>query len=332
MTLPSAQVYFFTGSHTYKLENALKGWVTQFEEKHGNYNLSRIDVAASETTMAELRQHLSAPPFLSEKRLVVLKNFPFQAEKKFSKEKEEKETYLLEAIKTLPETTICVLFSEKPDMRRKAAKELEKSTTLRRMEWNDFEKEEMIYEKVGKVTSAALRKFLFDYLGNDPIRIASELEKLQMFAGGEQLTREIIEELAIPALEESVFSLLDAATGKNPKRALQLLEKLLLMWEDIFAVLNMLIWQYEQLFYVKELSSLKKSDGEIMEITGQKPYSLQKNKQMLPRHSMESLSKSIELLYDFDVRIKTGAIKTTQEDQKSFEGAVTELILSLCML
>src|SRR3989338_4257193 len=95
-----SNVYFMTGDDFFSLREEVERWKEAFLEKFGDSDLEELDGESVE--LAVLRNALSSLPFLSEKRLVVLKNF-------LSSQKAEQANLILPLLEQIPESTVLVL-------------------------------------------------------------------------------------------------------------------------------------------------------------------------------------------------------------------------------
>src|SRR3989344_8432658 len=162
------------GTNTFLVQLELKKLTSDFVGKYGDISLERLD--GEETTYEKLSESLQSLPFLSERKLVVVKNPA--ANKQFS----EKFEQLLE---TIPQTTDVVLIEPKPDKRTVFYKTLQKHTDFR--DFPELYAQEMPKWLVSQVSlqGATLKMedaaYLVQRIGPKQQLLSKELEKLLLY-------------------------------------------------------------------------------------------------------------------------------------------------------
>lgn len=130
----------------------------------------------------------------------------------------------------------------------------------------------------------------------------SELEKLKIYAGKSQITKNTVKEICVT--NEDLFAFAEFLTEGNLTKALVEYQKLLTKKHplEILSVLHTLIHGKIQ---IKALSASNSSD-EIAKIINMHPYRVKLEMQKLKNVSLKSLVKLKKNLTDAEYRIKSG--------------------------
>lgn len=139
-------------------------------------------------------------------------------------------------------------------------------------------------------------------VGSNLRMLDSELEKLKIYAGKNQITKNTVNEICVT--NEDLFAFAEFLTEGNLTKALIEYQKLLTKKHplEILSVLHTLIHGKIQ---IKALSASNSSD-EIAKIINMHPYRVKLEMQKLKNVSLKSLVKLKKNLTDAEYRIKSG--------------------------
>lgn len=331
--IPEKEIIFLTGDNLPALSSELVKVKKQFIKEHGDLNISEYHVEDI-PDVNELRSSLYAMPFLSEKRLVILRGFPFstefiEAHKSDNTAKKQMlddlENAVLEAFSELPDETVLILYSSSPDGRRKASKEVLKIAQVKKFIGTNIIP--MMEERYKNLFNKQQFSYIFQRVGGHPLEFASALEKLALYSESSVLTKEIMFKLVPASLEQEVFTFIEELFSKRRVESLRSFEQLILQGENILKLLGLMVWQLEQLFFVKELLERKKTKQEIMDLTGIKPYSFQKVLPLTQKVSLKDIARVYDALVNFDRRLKNGTIQMEKDAPTEIIQAFSEVIL-----
>jgi len=294
-------VITLSGENGFALHQELRELVGTFLREHGEMALERID--GEEAEYVRIQEALTSLPFLSGKKMVVLRS-P-SANKKFT---EEAETLLA----GLPETTDVVLIEPKLDKRLSYYKYLKKSTDFR-----NFPELDLIglsrwlvqaaKEQGGSISPADAR-YLVERAGMNQQLLNSELEKL--IIRDPKITRLSIDELTEATPQSTIFQLLEAAFAGNAKKALGLYQEQRAMKVEPPQIIAMLAWQLHVLVIIKAAGA--KDAQQIAKEAKLSPYVVQKSVSIARKMSLSELRKLIADLLKIDVRSKRESIDSDE--------------------
>lgn len=319
-------VYLFYGKDRYSSTQKLKFWQENFIKKYGENSLETIDGAKLDPS--EFATNLESLPFLSEKRLVIVKNFLDLA-------KTEQQKKVATAIERTPD--FCLLVFQEDEIPEKINPVYKKIAKIGHLEefkaLSENEITRWILDKAKKENSKisfANASYLSQYCGPELWTISNEIEKLGLFANGQEITREMIEDLCVPSLSSSIFKLTDHVAQKNTKASLKTFAILKNSGEELGHIFFMLARHFRILIQVFELLGRGEKNFNITKKLNQHPFVIQKASDQAKNFSMEKLEKIYREFLSIDTGVKTGIIKSYKGDEREFELAIEKLIIGCC--
>lgn len=285
-----------TGTNHYLLSRKLKEVKSNFIAEYSDFGVESLD--GEEATLEQVKGALDAMPFLSDKKLLILKNLSA------NKDAAEK---IDELLGTVDESTELVIVEPKPDKRGSYYKTLSKKTDLQ--QYNELDENSLVNwltkeakERGGQLGLADAR-YLVDRVGVNQQLLERELTKLLDY--DKHITRVSIDDLTDASPQGTVFNLLDAAFSGNQKRTLEMYESQRAQKVEPQAILAMIVWQLNTVALV---SASKKSIDEIAKDTKQNPFVLKKAKAISDRLSPSELRELLDQLCILDKRLKSESI------------------------
>ena len=164
---------------------------------------------------------------------------------------------------------------------------------------------------------------MVDLLGPKPGLLASELEKVMIYAGASKTIDAALAGDVVGAFKlENVFNLTDALKSKNLGKALWLLANQLKHGEEPLKILGAIIWQFRFIWEVRHHMLRQLPAAQIARAMGSRPFVVEKAMPFAKAFSQQELRKNFEDLSHADRELKT----TGREPDRVLEG----LILKLC--
>lgn len=296
------------------------GWLLSSAERlvRASLNLSceelnSVQFFGDETPFSEIWNALQVLPFLSEKRLVTVREW-------YPKAAEISE--LAKFCASPAEGTVLVISNRKPsaDLCKKLACEVV-----------DCGKESE--DVVERWTAALCRNFgltmdydavaaLCAFCLYDMTRIVSELKKLADFSGGRKVTRWDVEENVSKDAEYQVYELTDSIQ-KRDGRSMAILEELLGKNDAGYLVLviGALFANFSRMYAVKTAGL---SAAELAKKLKVKEYAVKMSAKNGARFSAEQVARAMEMINDTEYRFKSGALAA--------DIAVRQIVLKLLTL
>jgi len=320
-------LFFFTGDNTQALQEKLKFWQHEFVKKHEPSNVTIYD-EVKQKDLADIISTVETHPFLSDKRMVIIKGLPQAANAK-----PKLETEILEdLLKDIPETSLVIFASSKPDKRTRFYKQLTKAAQV---ESFDLPKGRELGDWVlarlkarGKDIEAQALNLLIFSCAENLGRLAGEVEKLSLLET-EFLTTSDIERCVSSTPEAKIFKVLDLM-GKTTSHELLLeFQQLIKSGEDIMLVFFMIVRQFRLLIQMRSLLDRQASRAEIQKRLKLAPFQVGMLSQQAERFHQEKLKGVYQQLVDIDYQIKTGGIPLTTDNDELLHLRIDQFLCSL---
>lgn len=286
-----------TGSNSFALNVELKRLVADFVKEYGDIALEKVD--GEEVEYQKIVESIQSLPFLSARRLVVLRN-P-SAHKAFMEDFEK-------LTDTIPENSDILIVEPKVDKRTSYFKQLKKMKDF----YEFSELDEMALQKwavkfaleAGGQISSSDAAHLINLLGPSQQLLASELQKLLNY--NPKIDRSSIDELIEPMPQSTVFELMDAALSGNSKKALKIYGEQRLARVEPQEIMGMIAWQLHVLALIKAAGN--KTPDQIASEAKLHPFVVRKGLNITKNLSMQRIKKLVSKATEIDYRSKTEGI------------------------
>jgi DNA polymerase-3 subunit delta len=308
------RLYLLHGPEEFTKEQALSQLTEQLTEpQFRDLNYQMID--GTETNAGTIIAACETLPFLSERRLIVVKNYSGLGGKK-----DGDEEALKKYLERIPEST-CLVFYHRGDADKnrtiyKAIKKHGEAVEFVRLKNPELVKwTAKTFRRYNKEISREDLNYFLIQAGNSLEDIHNEIQKLSAYAGSSpRITREAIDNLITPSPEYTVFQLIDAVSVRRKGEALQLLEVLLESGQSVFGIITLIARQVKTMLlckdYVNRGISLDTAQSALKaEPYGLHPYAVKKGMDQSRNFTMEQLRDTLEKCLELDYGIKSGKIK-----------------------
>lgn len=261
-------LYLFIGEEHYLQSRAVQLLQDTIDESLRVFNLSILtigtDSGGSRTTAATAVDVANQMPMMASRRIVVVREF--------EKIKEDEQGVVFGYLKRPSPTTTLVFQAAAPDKRRKITAELVKNCTVVTFDLLDEGRasrwvKDRLKQSGSNIDPDAMR-LLMNLAGTGLIRLSNEIEKLAAYSDGGAISATTVQQLVARSSEHSSWEIWDAINGRDRKRALKLMERLL-NDTDALPILGSLASLYRRLLTGKELLETGASSQEITRATGQ---------------------------------------------------------------
>lgn len=320
-------VFLLHGNDNYQSSQKLKIWQDQFVKKYGED--SNIDTySGGKINISNFETDLRTTPFLSEKRMIIVKDFLSKGDKDDVKR-------ITKLLDKTPDTCVLIFFeSEKLSIASVAYKAINKVGKID--EFPALAQSQITNWIINKSKADGIKisyvtaNYLTAHCGTNLWTISNELEKLKTFVQDKEITNEIIDELTTPSLEASIFKLTDCISEKRTQKSLDVLKILNDNGEDLTQTFFMIVRQFRILIQTKDLVDKNESMASIGKKIKQKPFVVQKAKTQIKNFTAEKLREIYEQLLQIDIGFKTGKIKIIKGDNRQYKLAIEKFIIDCC--
>ncbi|MCR4703311.1 MAG: DNA polymerase III subunit delta [Saccharofermentans sp.] len=253
--------------------------------------------------MGKLEELISMPPWMSPKRLIVVKQSGLP-----NRELTEKD---LEILKNIPSSAVVAFFEDSADSRKKAFKAFLQYGTVASM--NGFEDNELIGWISNRFGKENLRigfdaaNSMASRCSGNMMELVNEINKLTLYCqskGYTEITPEIVE-LCCPAdLSGKIFDIMDACGSGNANIALGTLDKLIANKEPLVKIRASIAGHIKALIMAKEAGN----PGVLVDRTGMNDFRAKKLCSQARSFEMKELIKLYLAAADSDSDFKHGLI------------------------
>jgi DNA polymerase-3 subunit delta len=309
--------FLLHGEDDFSLEQEVAALRTKMgDAANGDLNTSEFDGAS--VSLPEILNAVSSYPFLSDRRLVIVKGLIGWITRKGAGEAGKKALeQLVEALPGLPEWSRLVFVERQtlPESNRvvKLAKEL--PTGYEKVFTAPSDSTSWIMRRARDAYSAEIEPRAAAALASitaGDLRMAdSELLKLVSYVDGQRPISEDDVSLLTPYLAEArVFDMVDALAEGRAAAALTMLHRVLMEKDqDPFKVYGMIVRQFRLLLTAKEYLVMGGAVPNMAEALKLNPFVAKKLAQQSRGFSLEELERIYRALGENDYKMKTGRIE-----------------------
>lgn len=290
---------FFYGSNSYAISRQVDSMIWAYMAKGGtDMGLARVEGASIKRN--ELLAHMTAAPFLSSSRLVIVEGVA--GNKTVGAD-------MAAILAKVPDTTVAVFVEPQVDQRTKAFKTLmgadrvvkfDHLTGPKLTQWIKGE-----VQKLGGTIDQEAIDELMRRTGDDQWRIAQEVNKLANYDS--TITSAQVALLVSATVEQSIFGLVESITMGRTGAALEAYQNLLRQREPEIKILVMIQWQLRNLLLAK--LSLNLAPAELAKAAGMSPYVAGKMMSLQGGKQEASITRAYLMSAECEYSIKAGLAK-----------------------
>ncbi len=308
-------VFLFTGEEQFLLDKELFRRKENFVLKYGQDSVFPFDVENFD--LGILKQAIYGGGLFVTKKMVVLNGIPLDATAKLSQEKKIPiETFLDDFLRRegkIPEETLLVFVSPKPDKRLKLFKFLERNTTVK--EFKQYKERELKEFIISQLSGIYIPNDVVEYflikVGADLYRLRFECEKLKIRCEAHTLTQidqALIDKVVFGMVETDAFTLLENIFT-HKKTSVEIIDKVKADGEDRNKFAGMLYRSLKlSLFIVDLYQSGVTNAAELASRLWAGPWQISKSLKAIGH--LQSVYDDMKVFYrglvELDYGIKTG--------------------------
>ena len=330
-------VYLVLGPEEYRRDEALRLLKSRImTDEAAGFDYSEF--TARNTSTAEILQAANIYPMLSKRRLVLVEdvnNFEKNREEDDgdshraakTRKSESELDMLLEGLESISPRSTVILTAMELDKRKKLYKFFQKNFCLCEFpKLNDVELQrwaEVFVRKSGYGMSSSSIRRVVEMAGSDLRTLASEFEKLTLFAGEEKNVPDaVIEDLVRTSRQQTIFNLTDAVGRRDGNGALKALNNLLGMGEHPLVVVTMLARQCRQMLIAIEGVRQRKSPRDIAAEAQIPPFKLDEFMRLARSSDQAVVEKMFLRLAAMDRQLKSSSM----DGRILLEGLICEFV------
>lgn len=309
----------FFGRERYLIDWAVGAIVKRYVNS-ATQALEYSKIQGESMTLAELQNSCETLPMLSEKRVVLVSDFPpfSGAKSKYMTEADEKA--LAEYLKEIPQSTLLIFTAETADKRRKLYKTIERLGGA--YEFGPLFRPLLIatikkrLSQAGKeAKSSAISQFI-DHTGYFDketqytlFHLENDIKKAVAHAWGSEVTAEDFLSVVSGNMDTDVFAMLDAVSRGEKSEAFVRLHNILDSGERVYGLLALICSQFEIMVSAQEMREEGRPIGLIQKELGVHEFRLKKALQFAQGYSLSRLRQILANAYQVDQNIKSGLLE-----------------------
>ena len=297
-------IYLLYGTKTFLIKEEIK----KITQKFDDINISHFDL--ENDLITDVIDDCLTFSLFSNNKLVICENADMFTGLS-SKDSEIIEEYLNNFNSNT--TLVLTVNNEKLDERKKITKLIKKVGKV--ISFNDnINPYEIVKECLKDYEiSTNLISLLIDRVGDNPLILKNEIEKIKLYKDNKTITKEDIINVTTKKVDTDIFKLLDYIVSDNKSKALEIYYEMLKMNEEPIKIIIMLSNQFRIMYQAKELIKKGLSEKDIADILKIHPYRVKLAIQNGRKYSKETLLNYLSELADIDIDIKTGKINSNLE-------------------
>jgi len=315
MKVPNCLLLY--GTEEYYIDDAVKMAKNKYVDE--NYeSMNYMEFEKLESSFVEFYEFATTFPFMSEKKLCVVKDAGFLTSSGSLGKKEEEQ--LLDFIEKDYDSciTIFLIKGGKPDLRKKTVKNI-KDKIFEINKLNEAELSKYIVNKF-KNYNLSITMQDADYIANNCgyleyestvslYHVNNEIDKVALYnKNSKNVSIDDIDKLLIKSVESNIFKLVDFICEGNKKKAFDILEEMLLNNTPEQFIIHMIARQYRMLYQYVILQSKGYNFNDIMTQMKLKNFVATKLSKQARSLNLKQIEMYMEKFLEIDRKIKTGEL------------------------
>jgi DNA polymerase-3 subunit delta len=304
-------VFLFHGSDTFIIKSKIKNLVNKYDVD--DFNVTTYDM--EETSIKDAINDAETIPFMSEKKIVIIKNAYFLSPQKPPKDIDTNFDVLKRYLDNPVKETILVISAPYPklDERKAITKavmqkaEVTVCNPLKQADSGNWIKKQLGKNNIS-IDQSALNEMLKRVENNTEV-LVSETQKLLHYATGyDHVDLDMVKKVITKNVEDNVYEITNMILDNKPGKALEIYNDLVMHSEDPLRILGILVNKYREILHVKELLREGKDQSDVARYynaSSGRAYYMVKNAQSV---KMDTVVKHLKKLEEYDYMIKSGQI------------------------
>ena len=284
-------------------------------------DLNFIKIDGLTSTFDEIENACETLPFFGDKKVVLVYRANFLKDKP---DKEGAKTYteILKYIKDLPQHTILImyyLFNDKRDTPKKNKKLSTLDKYVKVVHCDKLKKDkyykkiEDIFKENGRTIGKVQLKYFADKVQNNFDIIKREIDKLDCYALGRELTKEDIDKLIPNKSEDDIFDLVEYISLRKVEKAIDLLDELLFKVDQHMLIISSIGNHFKRLYEIKTYL-LKGKKLEFFISKYRLPqFVCEKLMNQASKFSLKQLNQLIKVCINTEIKLKSSTTDKQME-------------------
>lgn len=315
-----ANGYVFCGLDEELIKSSIDPIIKKVVDKEFlDLNFIKIDGLTS--TFDEIENACETLPFFGDKKVVLVYRANFLKDKP---DKEGAKTYteILKYINDLPQHTILImyyLFNDKRDTPKKNKKLSTLDKYVKVVHCDKLKKDkyykkiEDIFKENGRTIGKVQLKYFADKVQNNFDIIKREIDKLDCYALGRELTKEDIDKLIPNKSEDDIFDLVEYISLRKVEKAIDLLDELLFKADQHMLIISSIENHFKRLYEIKTYLLKGKKLEFFMSKYRLPQFVCEKLMNQASKFSLKQLNQLIKVCVNTEIKLKSSTTDKQME-------------------
>ena len=302
-------IYLYTGEEKYLIQHKIGRLIA--ESKADQYNMFSYDM--DEVNIKEAVRDALTPPFMSENKVVVIKNPKFLTLEK--SEINHTISVLTKYIDNPMASTYFIINAVglKLNEKNEVVKQLRKKATiietreLSETEFYGWVKRQFELEDI--VIKEDALKLFYSLVGHNMLSAKTEIDKLVAYVGkGNIVTSKIVSSVVVKEIQQDIFALSNAIIEHNSEKTMNVYRDLIAVDNDVNRLFNLVTRTIRDTLLVNYMLAEGAKQNDIamkMETSPNRAYYLIRNAKSF---DIQSAKEYLVKLGELDYKIKSGQI------------------------
>ncbi|MDU3521303.1 MAG: DNA polymerase III subunit delta [Clostridium saudiense] len=284
-------------------------------------DLNFIKLDGLTTTFDEIENACETLPFFGEKKVVLVYRANFLKDKP---DKDGAKTYteLLKYIKDLPKHTVLImyyLFNDKRDTPKKNKKLSTLDKYVKVVHCDKLKKDkyykrvEDLFKEKGRSIGKIQLRYFADKVQNNFDIIKREVDKLDCYAIGREITKEDIDKLIQNKSEDDIFDLVEYISIRRVEKAIDLLDELLFKADQHMLIISSIGNHFKRLYEIKVYLGRGKRLDFFMSKYRLPQFVCEKLMNQASKFSIKQLSELIKVCVNTETKLKSSTTDKQME-------------------
>ena len=307
----SKNIYLFHGTDTFIIKSKINNLINKHQVD--DFNVTNYDM--EEVSLSDAINDAETIPFMSDKKIVILRNAYFLTPEKPKKDLNHNIDKLKKYIDNPVPETVLIIAAPYTRLDKKKAitkslldvAEVEKCDPLKEVDSSNWIRRQLGKNNIS-IDHDALKEFLSRVENNTEVLVSETQKLLNYTEGMSRVDLEIIQKVITKNVEDNVYEITNNILDNNQGKALSIYNDLVMHNEDPLRILGILVNKYREILHVKYLVSEGKDKADVARYYNASPgraYYMMKNASSV---KLDVVKKHLNKLEEIDYQIKSGQI------------------------
>lgn len=312
-------VLFMYGEEEYLIEWAVQSLAEKYTEE-AMRELDFVRLADDSCSVYSILEACDTLGGFSPKKIVWARDFAPLLKKNARGFGEAEKELLQKYIESPCEQSILVFSAAQPESGAALVKELKKKCRCYNFAPLDAAQLSAFAAKRFKAARAVISRPVLKYFIDESgyfnreseyhlYNLINDINKLVAYSGGAEITQEAVSETLHGDLDTFAFNFLDAALSGQKEKAFRLLHNMMSGGSETYAIIGLLVNQFELIYEIKELAAEGMTVDQIAKELKANAYRVKKAAAAAGKMSGAKLRAVLSQLYEIDRNIKTGMME-----------------------